>query len=62
MMWIVYDRDTMQILHKFYSKKSAKEYIKYDVSNWSSYNSDIDKVDLLRVDEWRTMKILKRET
>ncbi len=67
MLWIVYNTETVEIYGKFYSKRAAKEFAKYGPSNeWMMYAArrsiDIDKVDIVRLDEWRMWKTLQAKT
>ena len=70
MLWVVYNTETVEIYQKFYSKKSAKEYVKSGLINesWNARRDvknkkvDIDKVDIRRLDEWQMWKTLQAST
>ena len=54
MMWVVYNIESSKIYQKFYSKKSAKEYIKYSLDYpLFKKNVGLAKVDLMKYDKWK---------
>lgn len=58
MMWVVYDRETSRIYGKFYSKKLAKEFVKYDLYWAAGKQVAFDKVDMLKYDKWQVWMTL----
>jgi hypothetical protein len=58
MMWIVYQIDNAEITDKFYSKKAAKYSYWYDLSKPDESGLALEKVDMLKLDEWKMWKIL----
>jgi len=56
-MWVIYDPDSFDILSRHYSKDKAKIELKYF---WKKHLKEyaIDRVDLCRIDEWKTWKAL----
>ncbi len=58
-MWVIYDQETLDILARHYTKVSAKtELKKYWYKRLRAYG--IDKVDLCRIEEWKTWKALTK--
>lgn len=58
MMWVVYNKDTAAIYGKFYSKKLAKEFVKYDLYWAAGKDISFDKVDMMKFDKWKMWSIL----
>lgn len=63
-MWVVYNLGTAQIIEKFYSKQKAKDFIKYDLNRnvWFKQKVGLEKVDIMRLDEWKMWKTLQLPT
>jgi hypothetical protein len=60
MTWVVYDKETAKIVKTFYLKQKAKDFVKY--SYWSGADRRrvaIDKVDIVRLEEWKMWKALQ---
>lgn len=58
MVWVVYNKDTAKIYGKFYLKKQAKDFVKYDLYWAGGKNVAVDKIDILKYDQWKMWSIL----
>jgi len=60
-MWIVFRKDTLEIVFKFYSKKTAKEFMAANKENRKRFGMDkIDNLDALHIEKWKTWTALKQ--
>jgi hypothetical protein len=64
MLWVVYNTTKpAQIIQKFYSKKSAKEFVantrRLKSTHWLHKHMSIEKIDIVRMDEWIMWKTLQ---
>lgn len=60
MTWVVYEKATARIVKTFYLKQKAKDFVKY--CYWSEADRRsiaIDKVDIVRLEEWKMWKALQ---
>jgi hypothetical protein len=58
MMWIVYQLDNAEVAGKFYSKEDAKNAYWYELKHLENYGLALEKVDMLKFEEWRMWKLL----
>jgi hypothetical protein len=58
-MWIVYDYDTLKVLKKFYTKAPAKAHIAAHKKHYK-LTYGLDKVEVCKLEQWKTFKLLQR--